>query len=116
LAIFFVEQFQFEKAYGDLLPSELVSVDGILRISDVTGENKICVISYWPLEEKVCRQIKVFSGRHSEICLEVPSDIMGGIGIHFGFVLEENRFVDVTAGKHENKTEKKSSSCCEMWK
>jgi type II secretory ATPase GspE/PulE/Tfp pilus assembly ATPase PilB-like protein len=105
LEIPFVEQFQFDKAYLDVLPSELLSAHGILPISDVTGEDKFCVISCWPLEEKVCRQIEVFSGRHPEICLGVPSDIIGEIGIHFGLVSEEDRLVDVTAGKQENEVE-----------
>jgi type II secretory ATPase GspE/PulE/Tfp pilus assembly ATPase PilB-like protein len=110
LEIPFVEQFQFDKAYIDILPSELLSAYGILPIYDVTKENKLCVISCWPMEEKVCRQIEMFSGRYPEICLGVPSDITGELGIHFGLESEEERFVELTSNKCENETENETEA------
>ncbi|MDR1232952.1 MAG: type II/IV secretion system protein [Puniceicoccales bacterium] len=97
LEIPFLEQFQFDKSYLDTYPSEFLTTYGFLPIADVTGEGKFCVISCWPLEEKTRQQIGVFSGHYPEVCLGVPSEIMGELGIHFGLSSESERFVDVAA-------------------
>ncbi|MDR2602968.1 MAG: Flp pilus assembly complex ATPase component TadA, partial [Puniceicoccales bacterium] len=102
LEIPFLEQFQFDKSYIDVYPSEFLNAYGILPISDVTGEGKFCIISCWPLEEKICQQIEMFSGRYPEVCLGVPSEITGELGIHFGLSSEEGRFVDVAATQQED--------------
>ncbi|MDR0742523.1 MAG: GspE/PulE family protein [Puniceicoccales bacterium] len=104
LEIPFLEQFQFDKSYIDTYPSEFLSTYGILPIVDVTGEGKFCMISCWPLEEKICRQIEVFSGRYPEICLGVPSEITGELSIHFDLVSENERFVDVST-QQDNEVE-----------
>ncbi|MDR1528698.1 MAG: GspE/PulE family protein [Puniceicoccales bacterium] len=104
LEIPFLEQFQFDKSYIDIYPPEFLNAYGILPINDVTGEGRFCVISCWPLEEKVCRQIEVFSGRYPEICLGIPSEIAGELGIHFGLSSDE-RFVDLTTAQQENETQ-----------
>ncbi|MDR2776428.1 MAG: GspE/PulE family protein [Puniceicoccales bacterium] len=96
LEIPFLEQFQFDKSYIDIYPSEFLNTYGILPITDVTGEGKFCIISCWPLEKKVCRQIEVFSGHYPEVCLGIPSEIMGELSIHFGLRSANENFVDVT--------------------
>ncbi|MDR2628524.1 MAG: Flp pilus assembly complex ATPase component TadA, partial [Puniceicoccales bacterium] len=104
LEIPFLEQFQFDKSYIDMYPSEFLNAHGILPISDVTGEGKFCIISCWPLEEKICKQIEMFSGRYPEVCLGVPSEITGELGIHFGLSSEAEHFVDVTTTQQEDES------------
>jgi hypothetical protein len=102
LEIPFVEQFQFNRKYCDKLPTELFTSHGILPIEDVTGENRFCIISCWPVDEKLRKQMEVFCGEYPEICLGVPSEVIEEICVHFGLSSESERFVDLANENQED--------------
>ncbi|MDR1401765.1 MAG: type II/IV secretion system protein [Puniceicoccales bacterium] len=96
LEIPFVENFQLDRESIKKLPATFFTLYGVLPIKDVTEENKLCIISCWPLDVKVCQQIEIFCGQHPEICLGVSQDIISEMVAYFGFEKDESMVIDVS--------------------
>jgi type II secretory ATPase GspE/PulE/Tfp pilus assembly ATPase PilB-like protein len=81
----FIEHFEVDRDHIKKFPSTFFTSNVMLPIKDVTGENKLCMVSCWPVEEKVCRQIEMFCGQYPEMCLGIPYDVFSEVSAYFGF-------------------------------
>ncbi|MDR1413459.1 MAG: GspE/PulE family protein [Puniceicoccales bacterium] len=105
LEIPFVEHFKLDKECVKKLPATFFTLHGVLPIKDVTEENKLCIISCWPLDVKICQQIEIFCGQHPETCLGVTQDIVSEMVAYFGFEKDEAMAIDVSEEEEEVKNE-----------
>ncbi|MDR2737713.1 MAG: GspE/PulE family protein [Puniceicoccales bacterium] len=110
LGIKFIENFNVEKEFLDKMPPGFFLTHKILPISDTAGEEKLCIVACWPVDEKIRRQVEMFSGVYPEVCLGVPYDVMSEIGIRFGLAGNEESGVDVLDDDEQNDSDENEAA------
>ncbi|MDR1595386.1 MAG: GspE/PulE family protein [Puniceicoccales bacterium] len=105
LGIPFVKEFKLSAEYVKKLPSAFFTVNGMLPIQDVTGENKLCMVSCWPVGIKTYQQVEVFCGKRPEIYLGIPQDIISETTSYFGFDKDGATTVDERSEQAEKETD-----------
>lgn len=81
----FLENFQYDPKPAKKIPHEYFSRYCCITIKDEGDPTKLCLISGWPLEDNVCKQIQMFTGKRPEIFLGNRDEILHEIEVQFGF-------------------------------
>jgi type II secretory ATPase GspE/PulE/Tfp pilus assembly ATPase PilB-like protein len=79
----FTESFRFDEEFDRRLPVQIFTSGAMLPIKDETGKNGFCIVSCWPIEPRMYRQIEMLCGQYPTTYLGMPSDILGEIGLRF---------------------------------
>ncbi|MDR3144439.1 MAG: GspE/PulE family protein [Puniceicoccales bacterium] len=63
-----------------IIPTESIADEG------KSSEDELCMVTCWPVEEKICRQVEMFCGKYPKMYMATPYDVMSEMAIHFEFI------------------------------